>query len=73
MPNVDGYELIQTVRKLALQKNLREDIKAIALSGYAAEQDRQNSLAAGFDRHINKPMDVNNLIKVIAQLANADR
>ena len=66
MPDMDGYELIKRVRKLALPR----DFKAIAFSAYASEQDTQNSLAAGFDLHINKPLDVNHLVKAIAQLAN---
>ena len=64
MPGMNGYELIQRVREISSVK----DIKAIALTAYASEPDRQKSLAAGFDDHINKPLDVSNFIKVITHL-----
>lgn len=67
MPDMDGYELIKRVKELTLP----QDFRAIAFSAYASERDSQNSLAAGFDLHINKPLDVNQLVKTIAQLVNA--
>ncbi|MEO1670674.1 MAG: response regulator [Cyanobacteria bacterium J06631_2] len=66
MPHMDGYELIKRVREL----DLSPDFRAIAFSAYASEQDSQKSLDMGFDRHINKPLDVNHLVKIVAQLAN---
>ena len=64
MPDMDGYELMERIKKLALPQGF----KAIAFSAYASEQDSQNSLAAGFDLHINKPLDVNYLVKAIVKL-----
>ena len=66
MPDLNGYELIRQIRELPVGKNLG----AIALSGYASKEDYHNSLAAGFDRHLNKPLDVNTLLEVVSQLAN---
>ena len=63
MPQVDGYELIQKIRQLPLEAG--EKFKAIAISGYASDQDRQKSLTAGFDRHLNKPLDLDLLIEII--------
>ena len=68
MPGVDGYQLIQTIRALASQNQIEPNIKAIAISGYASEQDRQHSLNAGYDRHLNKPLSLDHLIEVVTQL-----
>ncbi len=43
---------------------------AIALSGYVAEGDRENSLAAGFNFHFNKPLDIFSLIEVVTRLVH---
>jgi PAS domain S-box-containing protein len=53
MPEIDGYELIRRLRGLPHLS----DVPAIALTGYAAEQDIESALAAGFDAHIPKPVD----------------
>lgn len=66
MPTMNGYDLIKKVREIPATKK----IKAIAISGYVSDGDRQKSLAAGFDLHLNKPLDVNNLIDVVTQLVH---
>ena len=63
MPQMNGYELIQKIRQL--QPNNIARVKAIAMSGYASEQDRQTSLSAGFDLHLNKPFDISSLVEAI--------
>lgn len=67
MPTMNGYDLIKKVREISETK----EIKAIAVSGYASDPDQQKSLAAGFDLHLNKPLDVNNLIQIVTQLVNS--
>jgi PAS domain S-box-containing protein len=57
MAEIDGYELIQRLRSI---QHLRE-VPAIALSGYATERDVSQSLAAGFDAHMPKPVDPSEL------------
>lgn len=64
MPEMDGYELIGRLRQLPHLKN----VPAIALSGYAAEQDRTSALDAGFDIHIAKPVDPSDLTAQIEAL-----
>lgn len=66
MADMDGYELIQRIKALPSMAN----ISAIAISGYASEPDRQKSLAAGFDLHLNKPIDVDAFIQTVTQLVN---
>ena len=70
MPNKDGYLLIQQVRKL--NGDVR-DIPAIALTAYATEADRKRALDAGFQAHIQKPIEPNELVKTIASQAISDR
>lgn len=64
MPEIDGYTLIQQVR--ALQKG--RQIPAIAITAYAGESDQQKTLAAGFQRHIAKPVAPDTLIATITSL-----
>ncbi|MGI0488748.1 ATP-binding protein [Pantanalinema rosaneae CENA516] len=66
MPDMDGYELIQRVRgrtAVAAQPML-----AIALTAYAMEQDQQQALTAGYQRHLAKPIEPDRLIQAIATL-----
>ena len=64
MPQIDGYTLMSKIRTLPQGKNL----PAIALSAYAGEVDRQHSLKVGFQEHLNKPVDIYNLLDVAIQL-----
>ena len=64
MPDVDGYELMRVLRKTpGLEK-----VPAIALTGYAREQDRELALAAGYDAHISKPANMRRLLYLIKKL-----
>ena len=65
MPEVDGYELIYQVRNL---EGDNQQIPAIALTAYAREEDRNRAIAAGFQNHVPKPVDLNELVKVVASL-----
>jgi signal transduction histidine kinase/ActR/RegA family two-component response regulator len=69
MPNIDGYTLIRQVR--ALQAERGGYIPAVALTAYAMESDRNLALEAGFQVHLAKPFDPDELIGVIAKLAES--
>ena len=45
-------------------------LPAIALTAYAADHDRERSLAAGYQRHVGKPADPTAIIEAIADLAD---
>lgn len=60
MPEQDGYMLLQQVRS---RKGKR--IYAIALTAYARPEDRQQALQAGFDCHLGKPIEADELIAAI--------
>lgn len=55
MPEVTGIDLIHRIRALAAGQGGR--IPAIAVSAFASVSDRQRALQAGFDRHLAKPVE----------------
>jgi signal transduction histidine kinase len=63
MPDEDGYALIRAVRGEGSM------VPAIALTAYAADHDRERSLAAGYQRHVGKPADPVAIMQAIADLA----
>jgi PAS domain S-box-containing protein len=66
MPGEDGYSLIRRVRALPPERGGR--VPAVALTAYASEGDRQLALDAGFDRHMSKPVQHQQLLLTIAEL-----
>jgi PAS domain S-box-containing protein len=66
MPNIDGYTLIQQIRALPLERG--GQIKAIALTAYAAEFDQQQALEAGFQQHLAKPIEPAVLVRAIVKV-----
>ncbi|HET6511901.1 MAG TPA: ATP-binding protein [Candidatus Kapabacteria bacterium] len=64
MPERDGFDLIRTVR----ERHDAAVLPAIALTAYARTEDRARTLAAGFQEHLNKPLDANALHVAILQL-----
>jgi CheY-like chemotaxis protein/anti-sigma regulatory factor (Ser/Thr protein kinase) len=67
MPGANGYEFIENVRRLAPEKGGK--IPAIALTAYARSEDRLEALRYGFQTHIAKPVEMNELIITVASLA----
>jgi len=61
LPDGSGFDVM-----LALQKKYR--IRGIALSGYGMEEDIRRSHAAGFARHLTKPVDFDCLIGAIREV-----
>jgi signal transduction histidine kinase/CheY-like chemotaxis protein len=66
MPDLDGYELLRQVRSWTSSNN--RQIAAIALSAIAGVFDQRQALAAGFERHIAKPVEPEALATAVAQL-----
>jgi DNA-binding response OmpR family regulator len=66
MPGTDGYEATQQIR---LKETLaqRSPTPIIALTAYAFEADRQESLQAGCNEHIAKPFNETRLLEAIAR------
>jgi CheY-like chemotaxis protein len=65
LPGMDGYEVARRLRSDAGLAGA----KLIALSGYGTEADQQRSRAAGFNRHLVKPVDPGELPAIIAQVS----
>lgn len=61
LPGVNGYEAARRLR--ASREGQR--IVLVALTAHATADDRSAALAAGFDRHLRKPVDVNALLTEI--------
>lgn len=64
MPEMDGYEFLKRVRRLPGMS----EIPAIAVSGYASEEDRKRALAVGYTALVAKPIDVDALFTLIQEL-----
>lgn len=66
MPDEDGYSLIRRVRALGLDEG--GGIPAAAVSAYVGEDNRRQALAAGFQLHVAKPLDPEELTAVVRTL-----
>jgi len=66
MPEVNGHTLMRQIRALPSQQGAK--IPAIALTAYAGETNQQESLKAGFNLHLAKPIVSDNLVQRIAEL-----
>ncbi len=71
MPLLDGYEVARRIRA----QDWGKAITLVALTGWGQESDRRRSQEAGFDTHLVKPLDLEKLTALLAQLpahASAD-
>ena len=66
MPGMDGYALIEQVR--ALDPDFGGQTPAIAVTAHASAQDRLKALQAGYQNHVAKPVEPEELAIVIASL-----
>ncbi|MEM7716030.1 MAG: response regulator [Cyanobacteria bacterium P01_A01_bin.68] len=66
MPEMDGYMLLSKIREM--QPEIVRNIPAIALTAYAGEIDRKQALSVGFQRHVTKPIEPDNLIMTVIEL-----
>jgi two-component system CheB/CheR fusion protein len=64
LPGMDGYEVARRLRDLPLTKN----VLLIAVSGYGQAEDLRKATEAGFDYHLLKPADTNQLQDLISGL-----
>lgn len=67
LPDENGYFLIKFWRQREAELGL-SPIPAIAVTAFVREQDKQNALAAGFDLHLAKPVDIEQVFQVIARM-----
>jgi signal transduction histidine kinase/CheY-like chemotaxis protein len=67
MPIMDGYTAARTIRSFE-DKELA-NIPIIALSANAFEEDRQKALEAGMNAHLSKPINVDEMMETLSQMA----
>jgi len=67
LPGMNGYEVARRLRNLPLL----DGVLLVAVTGYAAEEDRQRALDAGFDVHLSKPVSYEQLMQRVPMLAAA--
>jgi CheY-like chemotaxis protein len=67
MPGEDGYDLIRRLRSMPLEGGGK--VPAIALTAYARVEDRLKALRAGFQMHVPKPVELAELVTVVAIVA----
>jgi signal transduction histidine kinase/two-component SAPR family response regulator len=61
LPNMNGYDTCSAIRRTVEVA----DILIIAMTGWGQEQDRKRSKEAGFDAHLVKPVDLENLVRIL--------
>jgi CheY-like chemotaxis protein len=67
MPGMDGYELASMLRRDARFAELR----LIAVTGYGQAEDRQRAARVGFDAHLVKPVEIEQVARVLGDLLEA--
>ena len=65
MPGMDGFEFIRKFRELPG----KEDVPAVALTGFGRPEDVQRAMDEGFHAHLTKPFDIEILAKLLQNLA----
>jgi two-component system, sensor histidine kinase len=60
LPGLDGYEVARRLRAA-----LGGRLVLIALTGYGSPEDKQRAFDAGFDRHLTKPADPGELLRLL--------
>jgi len=67
MPVEDGYAFVRRVRSTS--REALRTIPVVAMTAYARIEDRHRVLAAGFQRHVAKPIEPAELVEVLTELA----
>jgi CheY-like chemotaxis protein len=67
LPKLNGYEAAQRIRG-----RRGDNVLLIALTGWGQEEDRRRSREAGFDHHLTKPVSLDKLNKLLAEVNKRD-
>jgi CHASE2 domain-containing sensor protein/CheY-like chemotaxis protein/nitrogen-specific signal transduction histidine kinase len=65
MPVMDGFELIRALKNSPIDQNFKHNLTIIVSSASVFQTDRNNSLAAGGDDFLPKPIQVDGLLKLL--------
>jgi CheY-like chemotaxis protein len=66
MPDEDGYTLIRRIRGMPPERGGRTP--SIALTAYARKEDAERAFAAGYQKHVAKPVEPEQLVSLVANL-----
>lgn len=66
MPRMNGIKFAKEIR----QNPQLDGVMLVAMTGYGRGEDREEALAAGFNRHITKPVDIAVLEELLREVAN---
>jgi CheY-like chemotaxis protein len=66
MPFENGYSFLRNLRQVLLAEGTT--IPAVAVTGFARPEDRERAFAAGFSAHLAKPIDPDQVLRVLADL-----
>jgi len=66
LPGIDGYEVARRIRRDPELKH----VVLVALTGYGRDEDKRQAMAAGFDYHLVKPVNLDALHELVARLGN---
>ncbi|MCY7347881.1 MAG: PAS domain S-box protein [Pyrinomonadaceae bacterium] len=69
MPNESGYALLEKIRALPLEHG--GQIPAVALTAFNRPEDREAAFEAGFQKHLGKPVEPEDLISAIIETVGA--
>jgi CheY-like chemotaxis protein len=67
MPGQDGYSMMRALRGLPDLDGAR--VRAIAVSAYARREDKQRALKAGFNDHVSKPVQIDELYDALERIS----
>ncbi len=65
LPKLNGYEAARRIRQQPWGKSM----VLVALTGWGQEEDKRKSSEAGFNGHLVKPVDFDDLMKLLAKIA----
>jgi CheY-like chemotaxis protein len=69
LPGLDGYQVARRLRETPSYAAAT----LIALSGYGRDDDKREAAAAGFDRHLTKPVDIETVCALLAGIGMGER
>lgn len=70
MPKCDGIEATKQIRSIEKQNNVLAPATIVALTANSNKQDKKESLLAGMNEYIRKPLDFKNFFNVLCRLQN---
>lgn len=66
MPNVNGYQAAEAIRKM--DDLSKASIPIVAMTANAFQEDKENAYAAGMDAHLAKPIDIQKLMETLTDI-----